>query len=251
VSADRDDPGLAPHRRFNAAAASYSRARPPYPPEVVPWLVDEAGLAPGAPALDLAAGTGALTAPLAEAGLAVTAVEPSEGMRAVLGERAPDAGVIDALAEDLPFADGAFELVTVANAWHWFDPAIAHAEIRRVLSPAGCLAVLWNVEDRSDPVAQRLDDVKLRVLDRSSTPGPHEEEPLGWDEHFERIARREFHFVHRPPSVDAYVASWSLVANMGDDERERFLEEIRTWAPPGPVDLPFRVTATLGRPTHS
>ncbi len=108
--------------------------------------------------------------------------------------------------------------------------------------------MLWNVEDRSDPLSRRIDDVKLRVLERSSTPGPHEEEPLGWDRHFERVAEREFRFVHRPESVAAYVASWSLVANMPEAERGRFLDEVRGWAPPGPVELPFRVTATIGAP---
>lgn len=247
VSSGVDEPRLEPHRRFDAAASSYSRARPPYPPEVVPWLFESAGLAGGDPVLDLAAGTGALTAPLVDAGLTVTAVEPSPGMRAILGERAPGAGVVDALAEDLPFAAGSFALVTVANAWHWFDPQTAHAEIRRVLATGGHLAVLWNVEDRGDPLSRRLDDAKLRVLERSSTPGPHEEEPLGWERHFERVAHREFRFVHRPASVSDYVASWSLVANMPAAERGRFLDEIRAWAPPGPVELPFRVTATLGR----
>jgi SAM-dependent methyltransferase len=238
---------LAPHRRFDAAAASYSSARPAYPAEVVPWLVERAGLAPGDPALDLAAGTGALTMPLVGAGLAVTAVEPSGEMRRVLAERAPGAGIVDALAERLPFASGSYRLVTVANAWHWFDPETAHAEIRRVLAPGSHLAVLWNVEDRTDRLARRLDDLKLRVLDRSATPGPHEEEPLGWDRHFERTDHTEFRFVHRPASVAAYVASWSLVANMPEEERERFLDDVRSWAPAGPVELPFRVTATLGR----
>jgi SAM-dependent methyltransferase len=244
----RSDEGrLVPHRRFDAAASTYSRARPAYPPEVVPWVAEASGLAAGERVLDLAAGTGALTAPLVDAGLAVTAVEPSAGMREVLRERAPAAQIVDALAQDLPFADGEFPLVTVANAWHWFDPATAHAEIRRVLRPGGHLAVIWNVEDRSDPLAQRVDDLKLRVLDRSAIPGPHEEEPPGWDSHFEQVAAREFRFVHRPPSLAEYVASWSFVANMPDAEREDFLDEIRGWAPRGPVELPFRVTATLGR----
>jgi SAM-dependent methyltransferase len=238
---------LAPHRRFDAAAASYSSARPAYPAEVVPWLVEAAGLAPGDPALDLAAGTGALTARLVDAGLAVTAVEPSSQMRRVLRERAAGAGLVNALAERLPFASGCFRVVTVANAWHWFDPETAHAEIHRVLAPGAHLAVLWNVEDRTGRLARRLDDLKLRVLDRSSTPGPHEEEPLGWDRHFERTGHAEFRFVHRPSSVAAYVASWSLVANMRGAERERFLDGVRSWAPAGPVELPFRVSATLGR----
>lgn len=247
MAPETDETGLAPHERFDAAASSYSRARPPYPPEVAPWLAETAGLAPGNRVLDLAAGTGSLTAPLAGAGLAVTAVEPSAGMRSVLAERAPDLEAVDARAENLPFDDGAYALVTVANAWHWFDPGTAHAEIWRVLAPGGSLAVLWNVEDRRHEVARRLDDVKLGILDRSATLGPHEEEPLAWDRHFEEYARREFTFIHHLPSVAAYVASWSFVANMPDDRREEFLDEIRAWAPDGPVELPFRVTATVGR----
>jgi SAM-dependent methyltransferase len=239
---------LAPHRRFDAAASDYSRGRPADPAEIGRWLVETAALAPGAPALDLAAGTGAMTVPLADAGLAVTAVEPSAPMRAVLAERAPSADVVDALAESLPFPDAGFRLVTVANAWHWFQPETAYPEIRRVLAPDGRLAVIWNVEDRADELSRRVDDLKLTVLDRSAVPGPHEEQPLGWDREFVTAERAEFHHVHRPPGVVEYVSSWSFVANMPADERERFLDGIRAWAPAGPVDLPFRVTVTLGRP---
>src|SRR5687768_10503313 len=77
MARETDETGLAPHERFDAAASSYSQARPPYPPEVAPWLAQTVGLAPGDRVLDLAAGTGSLTAPLAGAGLEVTAVEPS------------------------------------------------------------------------------------------------------------------------------------------------------------------------------
>ena len=244
---ETDETGLAPHERFDAAASTYSRARPSYPPDVAPWLAETAALAPDGRVLDLAAGTGALTARLADAGLAVTAVEPSANMRGVLAERAPGVETVDARAECLPFADGAFALVTVANAWHWFDPLAAHAEIRRVLAPGGSLAVLWNVEDRTDELSRRVDDMKLVVLDRSATPGPHEEQPLAWDRHFEQYAQREFRLIHRPPSVAEYVASWSFVANMPESRREEFLDEVRGFAPDGPVDLAFRVTAAVGR----
>jgi len=90
--------------------------------------------------------------------------------------------------------------------------------------------------------------VKVKIPDRPTMPGAHGEEPPGWDRDFERVAHREFKFVHRPESIASYVSSWSLVANMPADERERFLGEIRAWAPEGPVELPFRATATVGRP---
>src|SRR5712675_123146 len=62
---------------FGAAAGQYQRGRPEYPKSAVEWLVPRGAKA----VLDLAAGTGKLTRSLVEAGLKVTAVEPSAGMR--------------------------------------------------------------------------------------------------------------------------------------------------------------------------
>ena len=61
--------------------------------------------------------------------------------------RAPlEAGVryVEAQAEDLPFGDGAFGLVTVALALHWFDRSRFLAEARRVLEPSGWLTIYDN-----------------------------------------------------------------------------------------------------------
>ncbi len=238
----------APHQRFDAGADVYARARPAYPAEAIEWTLATAGAGDGAPALDLAAGTGALTAPLIDAGLTVTAVEPSAEMRRILLDRAPEATVVDALAEDLPAGDDSFDLVTVANALHWFDPKAAYEEIRRVIAPGGHLAVLWNVEDRDGPTSRAIDNLKLRLLGDSPTRGAHEGEPLMWDRHFETVAERQFKFIHRPPSIAEYVSSWSYVAIMDEAERAAFLADALDGLPAGPVDLPFRVTVTLGRP---
>ena len=65
---------------FGPAAATYERGRPPYPAEALAWLLEpRTGWTPRQ-VLDLGAGTGKLTRQVAARGLAVTAVDPSDGI---------------------------------------------------------------------------------------------------------------------------------------------------------------------------
>ena len=47
--------------------------------------------------------------------------------------------------------DGFADVVVAGQAYHWFDPAPAHAEIARVLRPGGVFVPLWNILDLSVP----------------------------------------------------------------------------------------------------
>ena len=133
----------------DATAAAYERARPSYPAEVVAHVVGHGGIGPGRRVLDLAAGTGKLARLLAPSGAAVVAIEPVAAMRAHLDTITPPVEVLDGTAESLPLDDASVDAVTVAQAFHWFDPPAALAEIRRVLRPGGHLFLLWNTRDRS------------------------------------------------------------------------------------------------------
>src|SRR5688500_19782996 len=90
-------------RSFSAVAAGYTALRPGYPDDVVAFAVGGArGHHPLRRVLDLAAGTGLLTAPLAAAGHEVVAVEPAEGMLAELTERLPAVTALARSAEAIP-----------------------------------------------------------------------------------------------------------------------------------------------------
>ncbi|HEX8802631.1 MAG TPA: class I SAM-dependent methyltransferase, partial [Acidimicrobiales bacterium] len=136
---------------FDANAGDYERGRPSYPAEAVALVVGRGGIGPGRRVLDLAAGTGKMTRLLLPTGADVVAVEPVAGMRAALERLAaasPGLEVLDGTAENLPLPDGSVDAVTVAQAFHWFDPPVALAEMRRVLRPGGHLFLVWNVRDR-------------------------------------------------------------------------------------------------------
>src|SRR5690349_24104856 len=118
---------------FALSAAAYERGRPGYPPAALAWLSERLRLGSGRAVVDLAAGTGKLTRPLADTGAEVVAVEPVAEMRARIGPAAARAH--DGTAEAMPLPDASADAVTVGQAFHWFDGPVALAEIHRVLRP--------------------------------------------------------------------------------------------------------------------
>ena len=129
------------------AGRQYDDARPPWPAGVTDFLRSIAPHGRWATAIDLAAGTGRLTERVAPVAGTVIAVEPSAAMRAVLVARVPDVQAMEGTAESIPLPDGSADLVVAGNAFHWFDPDPAAAEIERVLAPGGVVAALWNMTD--------------------------------------------------------------------------------------------------------
>ncbi|GAA4535675.1 class I SAM-dependent methyltransferase [Pseudonocardia xishanensis] len=133
-----------PPRRlvFGSAADDYARHRPDYPAAPVEWALEHT---PGPRVLDLAAGTGKLTARLLERD--VVAVDPDPGMLARLRADLPQVEALEGSAEDIPLPTASVDAVLVGQAIHWFDPERAWPEIARVLRPGGVFAGLWNCDD--------------------------------------------------------------------------------------------------------
>jgi SAM-dependent methyltransferase len=134
---------------FSSSAAAYSRGRPDYPPELVTWLRQTLGLAPGKRALDLGAGTGKFTRLLLHTGADIVALEPIDAMRAQLLQNIPGVAALAASAQSMPLADASLDVVVCAQAFHWFASLDALREIGRVLKAGGKLGLVWNVRDES------------------------------------------------------------------------------------------------------
>ena len=129
-------------------AGGYSAVRPGYPDDVVAFAVGGAdGATRPLRVLDLAAGTGLLTAPIVAAGHDVVAVEPAAGMLAQLAAQLPSVTARAGSAKSIPVADDDVDVVTAGQAAHWFDPGPTAAELRRVLRPGGAVTFVWNMRD--------------------------------------------------------------------------------------------------------
>ncbi len=80
-----------------------------------------------------------------ERGASVVGVDPSEPLLLEARRLAHAEGVHVEYrvgrAEDIDAPDGAFDVVTAGQCWHWFDRPVAAAECMRVLRPDGALAI--------------------------------------------------------------------------------------------------------------
>lgn len=134
-------------QRFSSRVHNYALYRPGYPPEVIELLKTECGLTTNSIVADIAFGTGIFSRLLLENGNRVIGVEPNPEMRRE-GEKFlnsyPRFTSVIGTAEDTTLASNSVDIVTAAQAAHWFDKQKASAEFRRILKPEGWAVLLWN-----------------------------------------------------------------------------------------------------------
>jgi SAM-dependent methyltransferase len=242
-------------QQFALVADAYERGRPEYPPAAIGALAAELELRPGARVLDLAAGTGKLSRALLSGGFDVIAVEPLASLRAVLVAKIGAERVREGVAEAIPLDTGSVDAVTVADAFHWFDPQPALAEIGRVLRPGGGLAVLSTVPDWSGASWAH----ELGTLVQETRPEhPHFDGP-SWQEAV-RAARgwappREVRVTSSgpvdPEQIVDLLGSMSWIAGMPEPERAAMVERFRALVRGGetPAEMPTHVVIGLTAPS--
>jgi SAM-dependent methyltransferase len=221
---------------FGRRAGAYDDSRPSYPEAAIDLVVAELDIGPEAEVVDLAAGTGKLTRLLAARFPNLTAVEPSDGMRASLRRSLPEIRIEAGTAESIPLADRSVDAVFVAEAFHWFDPERAVAEIGRVLVSGGGLVLLWNRERWRPEANPWLAEFGKLIEPLLSRGEPHPSERGSWAGELEAIGdlepveRAEVDHVHRLDR-DGFVeliSTWSFVANLPEAERATLLAEVAT-----------------------
>ena len=200
----------------------------------------------GSTVLDIGAGTGKLTRVLARRYRHVIAVEPLDGMRAILESVVPEAESHAGAAESIPLTDSSVDAVFAAQAFHWFANDEAIAEIARVLRPGGVFAVVWNESVDPSPLPDSY-RARIKQLFADGRLAPGED-----DDRFAAIARGPFGELHEEcvmheqvqdrDSALAYLSSVSLIARLPDDERLATMAELRALLPVGEYRFSIRAT---------
>lgn len=138
---------------YSKKADKYARYRWNYAQEAVETIFCVTGLCPRCAVADIGSGTGILTKHLADRVEHVYAVEPDPAMQAI-AERdlSPKSSFrpVNACAEGTTLPDHSVDLITVAQALHWFAPEQTRQEFRRILKPGSWLAILSNCGTNPD-----------------------------------------------------------------------------------------------------
>lgn len=239
-----DEATIARAKSFESGAEAYDEFRPGYPEELFDELVVYAADRPESRVLDIGAGTGKATIPLARRGLRVTAVEPAETMARLLRARAAESGVGGrvhvrvATFEDLGAADGPFGLIVAAQSFHWTDPGSRWGRMLELLAPSGAAALFGN-SWYLDPAAHDPDLVRrayeefapalipdLPTDERDPWPGNEIEATVGLTDLQERCYdwSREL----PTPAYLALLSTTSQYAVAPERVRAGLLEELRS-----------------------
>ena len=161
------------HAAWERAAGNYADSFEAVTALFARPLLDAVRCRPGLKILDVACGSGLLSAMAASRGASATGIDFSPAMIAAAKERFPSLSFIEAEAERLPFADGSHEAVVIGFGVHHFpSPLKAVQEAHRVLRAGGRLA--FTVWSSSGHVLQQLliDSLRQAGAHGTSLPSP-------------------------------------------------------------------------------
>jgi SAM-dependent methyltransferase len=246
-----------PIHRFSGRVDAYIRYRPGYPPALLDWLRAEIGLAPAWEVADIGSGTGFFASLLLANGNRVYGVEPNDTMRAA-AERAlaGDSRFVSVrgTAEATGLPDASIDLVSAAQAFHWFDPAPTRREWKRILRPEGRVLIVFNSRRiDASPFMRAYDDflaanaVDYREVDHRRVLGERLREFLAdaveW--------RHPFTVRHDFAAVKGLSASASYVPSPDHPGHAAFMEGLErifdAHATDGCVEFLYETEAYTGR----
>jgi SAM-dependent methyltransferase len=153
-------------QRFSNRTVNYVKYRPSYPAAAIDLLLQTCQLSDQSLVADVGSGTGMFARLLLDRGVQVIGVEPNAAMREA-GDRIlaayPHFRSLAGTADATKLPDRSVQLVTAAQAFHWFDPHPTRAEWDRILTPGGYVALLWNIRnDAASPLMAEYEAVLQR-----------------------------------------------------------------------------------------
>ncbi len=143
-----------PKQRFSHTVEYYVKYRPHYPKEAIAILKKQCDLNRETVVADIGSGTGIFTKLLLENNDTVFGIEPNAEMRQAAEKYLSDDKnfvSVAGSAENTTLKTQSIDIITAAQAFHWFDQTNVKQEFKRILKPQGWVVLLWNLRDSEQP----------------------------------------------------------------------------------------------------
>ena len=220
--------------KFTGKADVYAKYRPGYPAELFEHLYQKYSLNASSVVADIGSGTGIFTRELLKSGMKVKAVEPNADMRLMAEKQlnsCPNFESVNGSAEHTTLSDGSIDLVTAAQAFHWFDPCLFRKECTRILKKGRFVVLVWNHRVDSAPLMEENAEVCRKFCaDFHGFSGSRTRDPAPFRAFFRSGRYEELAFPHDLPlDLDAFVGrnlSASYAPQRGSERYSLFIEAL-------------------------
>lgn len=237
---------------FSTQAQGYAKYRPYYPPEMIAYIASFVQNKQFA--LDVATGNGQVAAELSGYFEQVFATDISEKQLANALQKDNITYKVER-AEETSFADSQFDLITVAQAIHWFDFDAFYKEVYRILKPDGIFAVMgYGLFSTSGEAGKLLKhfyyditgpywDAERRYLDENYTTIPFP---------FEELETKQFvnEFTWTFEQLTGYLETWSAVQHYinknGTNPVDLIRDELKEYWEKGGKRVTFPLLLRIG-----
>ncbi len=166
-------------RWYSDAAEAYQLARPKYPPDVIDFAIETAGLKVGSRLLEIGCGPGTATVALASRKFSMLCIDPNQDLIQLAQRACSDFPSVDFRTtsfEDWSLEQESFQAVVAASAMHRISAQTAYRKAAAALKDSGSLILLWNmVVQPHDVFNRRLSTVysaRVPTLIRPETESP-------------------------------------------------------------------------------
>ncbi len=127
-------------KKFDAKGSVYAKGRPAYPEQIFEYLIKTKVIQDNTTVADIGSGTGIFTLQVSPLVGKIFAVEPNDDMRdkaELLYKDFSNIVSVNGTAEATTLENDCVDLVTVAQAFHWFDRKTFKLECQRILKKNG------------------------------------------------------------------------------------------------------------------
>jgi ubiquinone/menaquinone biosynthesis C-methylase UbiE len=250
---------------FTGLADNYQRIRPTYPQELFHTISDlliQSSSTSTINVVDVGSGTGISTRLLYDMlsknhdCIQVYGVEPGYDMRQIAIDNTTSDRInyVDGTAEFIPFEDASVNIVTAAQAAHWFNRPRFYSEAKRVLKENGIIAIFENIRDHynSEFLSKyedfqeqyAIDPVTKQHSSRYDREKPYDQE---LEQFFGNHTLHEFKWTRQISIGDFLLLTQSSAhanyarKNIGEEEFSRRVIEIANeYQQDGFVQIPYR-----------